>query len=315
MSPTPSTLKRLFAHSANRCSFPECTTTLTHGDILVGEVCHIKGERPGSARHDPNQSDTERHAYENLIILCPTHHKLIDYDKESFSVAQLNEMKSKHEAAAGLLADDKADDLALTYFNANYSNIGQTGGVAAQNFRADTFTINHHRPADPFSQQRSAAAVASVWKAIMGIRNEFGVYVYIDTILTREEIAQSYENGWKKPLTYLNAFSDYAASQELLTQAGAFETDVEKPFVSKEAWAAFHAIRGAYGRYGFLLCRASSSHHYEEWQDDELLCKTLCSVLPSGTVDGILKQQCGGFSSAITHLEEEFLRHAGFRPK
>jgi hypothetical protein len=32
-------------------------------ETLTGEVCHIKGARPGSARYDPRQPDVERHAY------------------------------------------------------------------------------------------------------------------------------------------------------------------------------------------------------------------------------------------------------------
>lgn len=308
-------MKKLFARSGNRCAFPKCPTVLTLDDTLLGEVCHIKGERLGSARHDPNQPETERHAYDNLIIMCPTHHKVIDDDEEAYTVERLHKMKSEHEAAATQMPDHTAERFAETYFKATISNIGQMGGVAAQNFRADNFTINHHGPADPFSQQRSAQAVAIIWKAIVNLRNEFGPYVYIDSILTRKEIENSYETGWRNPLTYLNDFSSHDASQKLMDRAGAFDVDMEKPFASKEAWSAFHAIRGAYGRYGYLLSIARANRHYRSWQEDDLMSRNLRSVLSAELVDIVKGQLIGGFSAAITSLEEEFLTHAGFRPK
>jgi len=40
--------------------------------------CHIKGNKPGSKRHDPNQSETERQGFANLLLMCPIHHDVID---------------------------------------------------------------------------------------------------------------------------------------------------------------------------------------------------------------------------------------------
>jgi len=44
----------------------------------IGEMAHIRGENPGSNRHDENQTAEQRNDYENLILLCPNHHTLID---------------------------------------------------------------------------------------------------------------------------------------------------------------------------------------------------------------------------------------------
>jgi hypothetical protein len=68
--PSNPTIKRIFAMSHNLCAHPDCGQPLVEGGTVVGEVCHIKGERPGAARYDENQSDAERHAYENLIGMC-----------------------------------------------------------------------------------------------------------------------------------------------------------------------------------------------------------------------------------------------------
>lgn len=103
--PTTPTVKRLFAVSGNACPFPGCQSPLVDeaSGTLIGVVCHIKGHRPGkenraeSARYDPNQTPTERHAFNNLIILCSNHHKVIDTDVVSWPVERLQKLKAEHE--------------------------------------------------------------------------------------------------------------------------------------------------------------------------------------------------------------------------
>jgi nucleoside phosphorylase len=60
-------------------------------------MCHIHAASPGGPRFDPNQSDTARNEAENLIILCPTHHSLIDQDPSIYTADALRKMKSQHE--------------------------------------------------------------------------------------------------------------------------------------------------------------------------------------------------------------------------
>src|SRR5882672_2726342 len=86
--PSRATVKRLFAHSGNRCAFPSCTTDLVQGDVIVGEICHIKAASPNGPRYDGDQSAKDRHSYDNLVLLCATHHTVIDADP-AYSVEQL----------------------------------------------------------------------------------------------------------------------------------------------------------------------------------------------------------------------------------
>ena len=98
--------KILWAAAAGRCSFPDCWEKLCRADVgktapfTIGEMAHIRGEKPGSNRHDPSQPEVERDDYANLILLCPTHHCLIDRkENESiYTVKMLHEMKKEHEA-------------------------------------------------------------------------------------------------------------------------------------------------------------------------------------------------------------------------
>ena len=105
MAITAKSIKLLWANAAGICSFDGCNERLTveqaaeFAPHTLGEMAHIKGNKPGSNRYDANQSDEERDSYENLILLCPTHHTLIDKpENESYyTVEKLHEMKIKHE--------------------------------------------------------------------------------------------------------------------------------------------------------------------------------------------------------------------------
>jgi hypothetical protein len=96
--PSDPTIKRLFAVSSNRCAFPSCSEPLVEGQTVVGEVCHIKSARKGHPRHDPDQTEEERNGFDNLILLCRKHHKIIDTEVVGYPPALLTEMKKAHEA-------------------------------------------------------------------------------------------------------------------------------------------------------------------------------------------------------------------------
>jgi hypothetical protein len=98
--PKTITIKRLFALSRNKCSFPKCDTNLIDMTLnqVLGEICHIKAQNPGGPRYDHTQSDSERNDFNNLILLCPTHHKVIDSDEESYTVSRLQKIKNDHES-------------------------------------------------------------------------------------------------------------------------------------------------------------------------------------------------------------------------
>lgn len=93
-------LKRLFALSRNVCAFPGCDQRLAdHAwPSVQAEICHIAGLQEGSARFDPSMLDEERNAFENLLLLCPNHHRFIDaLEPDSWPVDRLLELKMAHE--------------------------------------------------------------------------------------------------------------------------------------------------------------------------------------------------------------------------
>jgi HNH endonuclease len=72
-----------------------------HG-VWVGEICHIRAKSPGGPRYDSPQTDEQRDGFHNVILLCSTHHKLIDDPSQlsKFTVEVLTQYKQQHEAHA-----------------------------------------------------------------------------------------------------------------------------------------------------------------------------------------------------------------------
>jgi hypothetical protein len=100
MSIQDSTIKRLFGMSSNQCAIPDCRSPLIIGDVVVGEICHIRARRKGGARHDPDMTADRRDQLENLILLCGTCHKLIDSNPGAYSSDRLLSIKASHERKA-----------------------------------------------------------------------------------------------------------------------------------------------------------------------------------------------------------------------
>lgn len=99
--PVP-TIKTLFAHSNNECAMDECNLKLTDPSwpSVRARIAHIRAQRPTGARYDASYPDV--HAYENLILLCPNHHNLVDdLEPDAWPVERLLEMKARHENGPG----------------------------------------------------------------------------------------------------------------------------------------------------------------------------------------------------------------------
>ncbi len=109
------TRRRLWDRADDRCAFPGCHQRLLEptpdhsDDTIVGEECHIiaKKNSPTVARAVCLLSDAERteyaaliedrHGFENLVLMCRTHSAVIDHVPQSYSVAQVLEMKRSHQ--------------------------------------------------------------------------------------------------------------------------------------------------------------------------------------------------------------------------
>ena len=80
--------------------------------VMVGEIAHIEGALPTSARFNPDMTNEQRRGYDNLLLMCGTDHTIIDNDSETWTFARLRELKRAHEANATAIGQTARDIMA-----------------------------------------------------------------------------------------------------------------------------------------------------------------------------------------------------------
>lgn len=88
-----SDIKKLFSLSAGRCNI--CRCPLIEDDVQIGEMAHVIARRPGGPRGINGKSNIN--TYDNLILLCANHHKVVDSKPVDYSVEKLLKIKKDHE--------------------------------------------------------------------------------------------------------------------------------------------------------------------------------------------------------------------------
>ena len=101
MQITDRTRKVLWGRCGNRCAIckHELVVDATRNDdeSIVADECHIISPRPTGPRHDSSFPAEKLDAYENLILLCRTHHKMVDDQTATFTTDILRQFKTNHE--------------------------------------------------------------------------------------------------------------------------------------------------------------------------------------------------------------------------
>jgi hypothetical protein len=97
-------IKRLLLDSGGICAFPGCGRRLVSPDspeesgAIIAELAHIVADSREGPRGNVPLSEEERNKHDNLIVLCPEHHKVVDSQPNTFSIQVLRQMKSDHVA-------------------------------------------------------------------------------------------------------------------------------------------------------------------------------------------------------------------------
>jgi hypothetical protein len=122
--PPRSVVKRLFALSGNCCAFPECPQPIVEeSGTVTGIICHIRAKRPGGPRYDSKQTAEQRHSFENLVLMCSRHSKVIDSEPRLYTVDRLEGFKSGKTLTGEnelSIADGKKVDLLLIAYRDVY---------------------------------------------------------------------------------------------------------------------------------------------------------------------------------------------------
>jgi hypothetical protein len=211
--PKPSTIKRLFALSRNRCAFPQCDLPIVEeSGTVTGIVCHIKARNIGGPRYDPKQSNEDRHSFGNLLLLCSRHSKVIDTEPRKFTVDLLQEIKQIHEKD-GHIELSKSDAAKAATLIENYRLIYIESGSEVTIHKADVIhakTVNIGKGKGP-----TIAAPAGAIASSLIHRN------YTKHLIDRYQEFASNQPGrvFKFPAIYSNLKKKFGAKWDLVPLA------------------------------------------------------------------------------------------------
>jgi hypothetical protein len=95
---------RLFSAAAGHCQRPDCLQPLfppeMGGDKHIAEMAHVIPHGGTGPRHEVRPAgEFEADSFENLLLLCPTCHTIVDKDPDGYSRGTLLGWKSNHLAA------------------------------------------------------------------------------------------------------------------------------------------------------------------------------------------------------------------------
>lgn len=96
------TRKLLWGRSGSRCAHCRqelvIDTTQHDSEAIVGDECHIVAKEAAGPRGDPSFPKAKLDEYENLILLCKIHHKMVDDQPNTYTVDRLRKLKADHES-------------------------------------------------------------------------------------------------------------------------------------------------------------------------------------------------------------------------
>lgn len=106
------TRKLLWGKSGNKCSICKRELSIEIGvdlnNTILGEECHMVSPKQNGPRHDSCFPNKKLNLYDNLLLLCSEHHKIVDENEQEFPVKKLKEIKTKHEKwVESSLSEDK----------------------------------------------------------------------------------------------------------------------------------------------------------------------------------------------------------------
>jgi hypothetical protein len=97
-----SDIKILWGESGCRCAFPGCRRELVEDATaldpkqVLGKIAHIVADSDTGPRGDVSMPADERRREPNLLLLCGTHHDIVDGQPNSYTVADLRTWKADH---------------------------------------------------------------------------------------------------------------------------------------------------------------------------------------------------------------------------
>ena len=154
----------LLLRSGDRCA--KCFKRMTESQTAVDDVtplakiAHIRGKKFGSPRYDNNMSDEERNSYENLIVLCPTCHAIVDGQPNTYTVTELEQLKYNHENKIFQMVSDGVS-------NVTFIELEEVTKYIASGQAVDASTFNVIPPKDKILKNKLSTAIEG--RIVMGM--------------------------------------------------------------------------------------------------------------------------------------------------
>jgi len=147
--------KKLWGRAGSRCAI--CNRELTRLDridSIIGDEAHIRSKREAGPRHEPSYPAEKLDTYENLILLCKIHHKLVDDNEAKYKTERLVETKDRHERHVSAALSPKAKGWVSDVFLYPIANGTELMQIVAQ---AHVYLFDHDHP-ETSAEQESIGA-------------------------------------------------------------------------------------------------------------------------------------------------------------
>ena len=139
--PSESTIRMLCARSGGQCEFPGCRQRFffdaaSGTQINNSYIAHIVASNPYGPRGSSSSNEISNDL-DNLMLLCSTHHRLIDSNPDQYTVTCLQKMKREHEEKIDFICNllSKPDTEILT-FTSKIKNINDVSIPLQQAIKA-----------------------------------------------------------------------------------------------------------------------------------------------------------------------------------
>lgn len=179
----------LYARAAGRCSFRGCNRNIVEHHLTgdagnFGETAHIYAFSEDGPRGDAPGRPADPDVLENLILLCPPCHKLVDDTPEKYPVAELREARDIHEQRIRRVGDLAPEHRALALLlvapiagqPSAITDEHVSEAVRARYLLADPFVIAHSlgRDETPEAIQQAALHVSEEVAAFLATHRRHG---------------------------------------------------------------------------------------------------------------------------------------------
>lgn len=118
----PDTRSALVALAQGCCQFPGCRTPVL---VLLGdqlevnvEMVPIRGSDPDGPRYVAGTSPGRQDAFDNLLLLCVPHRKIVDRDEKAHPIELIETWRVRLDGDLGPMTERRLDELLTTAFTA-----------------------------------------------------------------------------------------------------------------------------------------------------------------------------------------------------